>query len=77
MGILEDIFVDVTTLPDTVGGFIQILFLLVVYGYILLNASSLISDGSELLLLIPSLAGVVGSVVLPVLGAVPGHYFYL
>ena len=31
----------------------------------------MISDGSELLLLIPSLAGLVGSVVLPVLGAVP------
>lgn len=31
----------------------------------------MISDGSELLLLVPSLAGVVGSVVLPVLGAVP------
>jgi Ca2+/H+ antiporter len=31
----------------------------------------MISDGSELLLLIPSVAGLVGSVVLPVLGAVP------
>ena len=31
----------------------------------------MISDGSELLLLVPSLAGLVGSVVLPVLGAVP------
>ena len=27
--------------------------------------------GSELLLLVPSLAGIVGSVVLPILGAVP------
>jgi hypothetical protein len=32
------------------------------------QASNLISDGSELLLLVPSLAGVVGSCVLPVLG---------
>lgn len=31
----------------------------------------MISDGSELLLLVPSMAGIVGSVVLPVLGAVP------
>jgi len=31
----------------------------------------MISDGSELLLLIPSIAGIVGSCVLPVLGAVP------
>lgn len=35
------------------------------------SASNMISDGSELLLLVPSLAGIVGSVVLPVLGAVP------
>ncbi|CAM9123473.1 unnamed protein product [Discosporangium mesarthrocarpum] len=31
----------------------------------------MISDGSELLLLVPEVAGVVGSVVLPLLGAVP------
>jgi hypothetical protein len=38
------------------------------------QASNLISDGSELLLLVPALAGVVGSVVLPVLGyVVPGR----
>jgi len=42
-----------------------------VYGFILFKASNLISDGSELLLLIPSVAGIVGSVVLPILGAVP------
>ena len=30
----------------------------------------MISDGSELLLLIPSLAGIVGSCVLPILGSV-------
>jgi hypothetical protein len=72
-----------------------VLFLLAVYGFILFKASNLISDGSELLLLVPSLkgvraprarlrvspfffcharshlAGIVGSVVLPILGAVP------
>ena len=37
---------------------------------ILYYASNMISDGSELLLLIPSLAGVVGSCVLPILGSV-------
>lgn len=31
----------------------------------------MIGDGAELLLLVPSLAGLVGSCVLPVLGAVP------
>lgn len=49
----------------------QILFLTGMYGYVLFVASNLISDGSELLLLVPSLAPLVGSVVLPVLGAVP------
>ncbi len=41
------------------------------YGYMLSYGSNMISDGSELLLLVPSLAGIVGSIVLPVLGAVP------
>eukprot|EP00930_Biecheleria_cincta_P096252 TRINITY_DN88126_c0_g1_i1.p1 TRINITY_DN88126_c0_g1~~TRINITY_DN88126_c0_g1_i1.p1 ORF type:complete len:586 (+),score=136.86 TRINITY_DN88126_c0_g1_i1:117-1874(+) len=49
----------------------QIIFLICMYGYVLFVASNLISDGSELLLLVPSLAPLVGSVVLPILGAVP------
>ena len=52
-------------------GFLQLCFLGCVYGYILMYGSNMIKDGSELLLLVPSLAGVVGSIVLPVLGAVP------
>eukprot|EP00037_Helgoeca_nana_P020008 m.197382 g.197382 ORF g.197382 m.197382 type:complete len:643 (-) comp25089_c2_seq1:2829-4757(-) len=52
-------------------GFIQILFLAGVYGMILSWASDLISNGSEMLLLVPAYRGIVGSVVLPVLGAVP------
>lgn len=51
--------------------FAQIIFLTGVYGYFLFLASNLISDGSELLLLVPKFAPIVGSVVLPVLGAVP------
>ena len=39
--------------------------------YVLYRAAELISEGSELLLLVPSLAGIVGSVILPLLGAVP------
>jgi len=31
----------------------------------------MISDGSELLLLVPKWAGLIGSIVLPFLGAVP------
>jgi len=46
-------------------------WLLISYGYLLYYASNLISEGSDLLLLVPSLAGLVGSVVLPLLGAVP------
>lgn len=49
----------------------QIFFLTGMYAYVLFQASNLISDGSELLLLVPPLAPMVGSVVLPVLGAVP------
>lgn len=52
-------------------GFIQVLILFFGYGYILFLGSNMISDGSELLLLVPSLKGIVGSIVLPVLGAVP------
>ena len=31
----------------------------------------MIGDGAEMLMLIPSLEGIVGSIILPVLGAVP------
>jgi Ca2+/Na+ antiporter len=48
-----------------------LIWLLLSYGYVLFSASNLISEGSDLLLLVPSLAGLVGSVVLPLLGAVP------
>ena len=41
------------------------------YSYILFKGASLISDGSELLLLIPRWSGLIGSIVLPFLGAVP------
>jgi Ca2+/Na+ antiporter len=55
----------------TFFGIVQLSFLGFIYGYIVLLASNLIADGSELLLLIPAIAPVVGSVVLPILGAVP------
>jgi Ca2+-binding EF-hand superfamily protein len=50
---------------------VQLGFLTVVYGWVLYTSSGLIAEGSELLLLFPSVAGLVGSVVLPILGAVP------
>jgi len=64
-------FPNVKSLPAGAYGFIQLLFLGAVYGIVLFTSSNMISDGSELLLLIPSIAGLVGSVVLPILGAVP------
>lgn len=48
-----------------------IIWLFFTYGFVLFQASNLISEGSDLLLLVPSLAGLVGGVVLPLLGAVP------
>jgi len=70
-GLLDKILISPELIKDEEGGVCKILFLMLVYGFILFKASNLISDGSELLLLIPSLAGIVGSVVLPILGAIP------
>ena len=56
--------------PNEVGN-TGLIWLFLSYGYVLFRASNLISEGSELLLLVPSLAGLVGGVVLPLLGAVP------
>lgn len=56
--------------PSEVGAS-GLLWLLLSYGFVLFQASNLISEGSDLLLLVPSLAGLVGGVVLPLLGAVP------
>ncbi|CAN0352003.1 unnamed protein product, partial [Hapterophycus canaliculatus] len=63
---MTSIFIDPDTLPADWQGFVQVCSLMLVYGYILfrrVHASNMISDGSELLLLVPSLAGIVGSVV--------------
>mmetsp|Transcript_22374 Transcript_22374/g.46843 ORF Transcript_22374/g.46843 Transcript_22374/m.46843 type:complete len:599 (-) Transcript_22374:202-1998(-) len=58
--------------PEPQGMQPQMLFwIFITYGYILFTAANMLSDGSELLLFIPQVAGLVGSVVLPVLGAVP------
>lgn len=58
--------------PDAAGLTMQqVLFLTGMYGYVLFNAANILSDGSELLLLVPQLAPIVGSIVLPILGAVP------
>jgi len=56
--------------PSEVGA-TGLLWLGLTYGYLLSIAANFIGEGSELLLLIPSLAGLVGGVVIPLLGAVP------
>lgn len=65
-GVSSFFFVD----PDVMTSG-QLMWAGLSYGYMLFWASNLISDGSELLLLIPQYAGLVGGIVLPVLGAVP------
>ena len=56
---------------DWAWGLVQVLSLTTVYAYLLYTATNMLSEGSELLLLVPSMAGIVGSVVLPILAAVP------
>eukprot|EP00658_Telonema_sp_P-2_P013059 TRINITY_DN14959_c0_g1_i1.p1 TRINITY_DN14959_c0_g1~~TRINITY_DN14959_c0_g1_i1.p1 ORF type:complete len:443 (-),score=105.99 TRINITY_DN14959_c0_g1_i1:632-1960(-) len=68
---LDKLFVDPVDLPNDTYGFIQLLFLSGVYAFVLFKGSNLISDGAEALELVPSLRGIVGAVILPVLGAVP------
>ena len=62
---INGLFADPATMTGVTGGF-QMFILLCAYGYVLAVAASMISEGSELLLLIPSLTGTVGSIVLPV-----------
>jgi len=49
----------------------QLFFAFLVYGYVLFISADMIGDGAELLLLVPGYSEMVGSIVLPVLGAVP------
>ena len=54
-----------------------LIWLFLGYGYALYYAANMIGEGSELLLLVPSMAGLVGGVVLPLLGAVPDGGAYI
>lgn len=67
--LVHAIIIDIKDPKDL--GTSGLVWLLISYGYVLYYASNLISEGSDLLLLVPSLAGLVGGVVLPLLGAVP------
>ena len=67
---ISSFFVSPASLPHDGFGLCQLLFLMVVYGFVLFRASSLIASGSELLALVLD-PGFVGGFLLPVLGAVP------
>lgn len=70
---VNDVNGTITTtdfIPQDGFGLFQLVFIILVYGYILASASKMIADGSELLLLVMD-PGVVGGLVLPVMGAVP------
>jgi len=49
----------------------QLFFVFLVYAYVLFISADMIGDGAELLLLVPGYADMVGSIVLPILGAIP------
>ncbi|GAB5372355.1 hypothetical protein AAMO2058_001658300 [Amorphochlora amoebiformis] len=76
--ILSKCFVDVDTLPDDAYGFIQLLTLLVAYGYVVVVAARGIGEGCELLMAYsPPMAALVGPILLPILGAVPDSMIIL
>jgi len=68
---VSDIFNEAVWIDPDSCNHAQLLVVTIVYGVVLYQSSNLIASGSEFLLLVPSLAGIVGSIVLPILGAVP------
>lgn len=62
----KQFFID----PDGMDAW-QLVFVFFVYGYVLFISADMIGDGAELLLLVPGYADMVGSMVLPILGAIP------
>lgn len=65
------LFIDPADLSEGWDGAFQLLFLFAAYGYLLFLGASLLKDASFYLLLIPDFSAIVGSIVNPVLGAVP------
>lgn len=66
----SNLFIDPSALPDSGYGYFQLFFLLVVYGSIVIFSSLLMAAGSELLIFIPAISGIVGSVIIPILAQV-------
>jgi len=67
---MGSVFIDPAELDDGFYGWLQLAQLFFVYSYILFIGCNLISDGAELLML-TRWSKLVGSCILPVLGAVP------
>jgi len=68
---VSDIFNESIWIEPDACNHAQLALVTIIYGVVLYQSSNLIANGSEFLLLVPSLAGLVGSIVLPILGAVP------
>jgi len=66
------LFFDVTTMD-----WYQLIIITGIYGYVLYLGSNMIGDGADQLTFFPSVAGIVGSVVVPILGAVPDSMMVL
>lgn len=67
----DDLYINVTSIPDTGYGYFQILSLLFIYFALLWFSSYLIVSGTELLIFIPGFSSIVGSIILPVMGQIP------
>lgn len=66
MSLSEYIYIE----PDDLN-FFPLLLLMFFYGNILVYAANLVAEGAEMLLLVPSLRDIVGSIILPLFGALP------
>jgi Ca2+/Na+ antiporter len=69
---MAPVFFDVETMDSY-----QLLVCTIVYGYVLYVGSNMLGDGSEALGFFSSVRGIVGSVVVPILGAVPDSMMVL
>ena len=67
----DNLYLDVSTAPDTGYGYFQLFMLLIIYFSLLWLGSFLIVSGTELLIFLPGMSSIVGSIILPVLGQFP------
>jgi len=67
----DNLFIDVSVVEDSGYGYFQLVSLLIIYFVLLWVGSYLIVSGTELLIFLPGMSSVVGSIILPVLGQLP------